>query len=243
MRSHGNGHHSDMNETLAMLGRIPGATGPSGGSGPAGPAGPTGPSGGPTGATGATGAAGPTGATGGTFAGPTGPTGATGPSVGPAGATGATGATGTTTGVLDYAMFYGISGAGGAPDYTATVAVGAPMPFPEVGPARASSGIVQTNSTTFTLVQPGTYEIDFQASVTGSGQLEVTLNGAIVASSVVGRATGTDQIIGSTIVTTALANTTLQIVNPAGNASALTITPTAGGTSAVGATLVIKRLA
>ena len=70
----------------------------------------------------------------------------------------------------------------------------------------------------------------------------LTLNGNELDYTVVGRATGTSQIIGTAIVTTTTTNSILTVRNPAGNAAALTITPSAGGTEAVSAHLVITQL-
>ena len=83
----------------------------------------------------------------------------------------------------------------------------------------------------------------FEVSVTEAGQLELTLNGAAIDYTVVGRATGTDQIVGMFIVETTTINSILTVRNPAGNAEALTITPSAGGTSPVSAHLVITQIA
>jgi hypothetical protein len=58
---------------------------------------------------------------------------------------------------------------------------------------------------------------------------------------VVGRAAGTSQIVGSTIISTH-AGDPIRIINPAGNPSALTITPLAGGTHPVSARLSFKQL-
>lgn len=56
-------------------------------------------------------------------------------------------------------------------------------------------------------------------------------------------ATGTSQIIGIAIVTTTAINSILTVRNPAENATALTITPSAGGTRSVSAHLVILQIA
>lgn len=58
---------------------------------------------------------------------------------------------------------------------------------------------------------------------------------------VVGRAAGTSQIAGMAIVTTNVINSVLNVRNPAGNATALTITPLAGGTRPVSAHPVITQ--
>ncbi len=196
---------------------------------------------GPTGATGlqgATGATGPQGATGAT--GPQGATGATGPQ-GASGATGSTGPQGVpgpAGTVLGFAEFYALMPG----DNSATVAPGTAVSFPQSGPNDGSGTIVRTGPSTFKLVTVGTYEVTFQVSVVEAGQLGLVLNNTLLPYSIVGRATGTSQLVGETLVTTTAANSTLEVQNPAGNATALTITPLAGGTQPVGASLVIKRL-
>lgn len=70
----------------------------------------------------------------------------------------------------------------------------------------------------------------------------LTLNGADLEYTVVGRATGTSQITGMAIVKTTSINSILTVRNPAGNATALTITPLTGGTRPVSAHLVITQI-
>ncbi|GCF10882.1 hypothetical protein KDI_44460 [Dictyobacter arantiisoli] len=127
------------------------------------------------------------------------------------------------------------------PDNAATVAAGADVRFPQDGP---TSGIfiARTGPSTFNLAVPGTYQVLFQVSVTEPGQLVVTLNNTELAYTVVGRATGTSQIVGLALVTTATPNSVLTVRNPSTNSTALTITPLAGGTRPVSAHLVITRL-
>ncbi len=170
-------------------------------------------------------------------AGQAGPAGATGPA-GPAGATGATGATGPAGTVLDFADFFALM----PPDNAATVAPGADVSFPQDGPINASGTITRLGLSSFNLATIGTYQVMFQVSVTEAGQLLLTLNGADLAYTVVGRATGTSQIVGITLVQTTTVNSILTVRNPAGNATALTITPLAGGTRPVSAHLVITQL-
>ena len=177
---------------------------------------------------GATGATGPTGSAGEGTPGPAGGTGA-------AGATGATGASGED--VLAASEFFALM----PPDNAATVAPGTAVDFPQDGPTDGE--IVRTGPDTFLLPEIGTYRVTFQASVAEAGQLIVALNGADVSRTVVGRATGTSQIVGSTLIETTSVNSILEIRNPAGNAAALTLTPLAGGTRPVSANLVIERLA
>lgn len=217
-----------------------GPQGPQGEPGPAGAIGPQGIAGatGPAGAAGAAGAAGPAGATGATGpAGAAGAAGATG-AAGPAGATGATGATGAAGGVLGFADFFALM----PPDNAATVAPGTDVSFPQDGPTSGTT-IARIGPSSFNLAAIGTYQVLFQVSVTEAGQLILTLNGADLAYTVVGRATGTSQIVEMAIVQTAVINSILTVRNPAGNSTALTITPLAGGTRPVSAHLVITQLA
>jgi hypothetical protein len=197
--------------------------------GPIGPQGPTGNTG-ATGLTGATGVAGPIGATG--PAGPIGPVGATG-ATGLPGPTGATGANGN----IAFADFYALM----PPDNAATVATGTNVEFPQMGPT-SSTTISQLDPSNFRLAAIGTYQVLFQVSVDEPGQLMLMLNGVPLAYTVVGRATGTSQIVGMSLVTTSTTNSTLNVQNPLGNSTALTITPLAGGTQSVAAHLVITQI-
>ena len=204
--------------------------GPPGPPGPAGPRGPMGPRGfpGPQGPAGETGPVGPQG--------PAGETGPVGPQ-GPAGEAGPAGPQGPAGGVLNYADFYALM----PPDNAATVAPGTDVSFPQDGP-NSGSDISRTGPDSFNLAQIGTYQILFEVSVDETGQLLLTLNGADLAYTVVGRATGASQIVGMAIVETTVTNSILTVRNPAGNAVALTITPLAGGTRPVSAHLVITQI-
>jgi hypothetical protein len=187
-----------------------------------GTAGPTG-STGPTGPTGATGATGPTGVDG--------STGATGVD----GVTGATGPTGANS-VTEYADFFALM----PPDNPATVPMNASVQFPQDGPA--SGGITRTSAGQFQLSEVGTYRVSWQVSVSEAGQLCLCLNGGVLPYSVVGRATGTTQIVGDVLIVTSVPYSILSVINPPGNSPALTITPIAGGTHSVSASLVITRI-
>jgi hypothetical protein len=212
-------------------------TGPKGANGKRGPAGPRGHSGarGTTGSTGRTGPQGLTGATG--AIGNPGPTGATG-AIGATGPTGATGATGPTgpRGVSAYAEFYALS----PPDNLLPVAAGANVQFPQTGPS--SGSIFRTGPDTFLLPDVGTYKVDFSVSVNEPGQLGLTLNGILLPQSVYGRATGTSEITGESLITTTVANSVVSVTNPLGNSVALTVTPIAGGTHASVASLIIEQV-
>jgi hypothetical protein len=126
------------------------------------------------------------------------------------------------------------------PDNPATVVSGGAVSFPRAG-AASGTDIVQSNATTFTLATAGIYLVTFQVSVTEAGQLVLAQNGVDLAQSVVGRATGTSQIVGTSIVT-ASAGDSLQVTNPDGEGAAISITPLAGGTNPVSAHLTILRL-
>jgi hypothetical protein len=129
-------------------------------------------------------------------------------------------------------------------DNAATVAPGTAVSFPQDGPA--SGGVVRSAGDTFFL-PGGTYEILFQVSVTEAGQLVLALNTGSglneLAPTVVGRATGTSQIVGMSILVVPAPSGTIQVRNPTGNSTALTITPVAGGTHSVSAHLTVIRLA
>ena len=259
--------YSNLNRLARAL-RNAGLVGPTGPIGLAGATGATGPAGGPVGPTGATGATGPTGPTGATglqglqgiqgvagptgatgvgVAGATGPTGATGTGV--AGATGPTGATGATGLLTTYGSFFALMPG----DNAATVGGGVAVEFPQDGPALG--GIIRlggVNPSEFVLPDIGTYLVTWQVSVAEAGQLVLALDSGSgfveLAPTVVGRATGTSQISGSTLITTTAVSSTLAVRNPTGNTPALTITPHAGTSDvptrpSVSATLTIIRIA
>ncbi|MEA2618884.1 MAG: hypothetical protein QOE72_4667 [Chloroflexota bacterium] len=194
---------------------------------------------GPIGLTGAAGARGPIGATGTTGpAGAQGPQGPMGPKgdIGPQGIQGVPGAAAPSA----YAEFYALA----PPDNAATVAPGSPVAFPNDGPG--SNTISRVDASTFDLSVVGTYRVAFSVSVSEAGQLELALDSGSGATplgyTVSGRATGTSEITGEALVTTTVADSILSVENPAGNSTALTVTPLAGGTEPVAATLIIERV-
>ncbi len=172
--------------------------------------------------------------------GPVGPRGPQGPigETGPAGPQGPVGETGPAGSVLGYADFYALM----PPDNAATVAPGTDVSFPQDGP-NSGTGITRASDSSFNLSEIGTYLVEFIVSVDEAGQLLLTLDGAELEYTVVGRATGASQIVGTAIVTTTAINSVLTVRNPMDNAAALTITPLAGGNFPVSAHLVIMQLA
>jgi len=156
---------------------------------------------------------------------------------GPVGPRGPAGPQGPSGSALNYADFYALM----PPDNAATVAPGTDVSFPQDGP-NSTAGIVRINASSFRLTDAGVYEVFFQVSADEAGQQLLTLNGQDLPYTVAGRATGTSEIVGKAIVETTAVNSILTVRNPAGNASALTITPLAGGTRPVSAHLVITQL-
>ena len=161
--------------------------------------------------------------------GPTGPAG----DVGPSGPTGASG----SSGILNFADFYALM----PPDNSASVAPGTDVSIPQDGP-NSGSEITRMGTSSFNLAQIGSYQVLFNVGVTEAGQLILSLNVEDLDYTVVGRATGTSDIVGISIITTTEVNSILTVRNPAGNSTALTITPLAGGTRPVSAHLVITQI-
>ncbi len=159
--------------------------------------------------------------------------GAQGPQGDP-GTDGAQGAPGPA-GFFEYAEFY----ARMPGDNAATVAIGADMVFPQNGPSQGS--IVRASPTAFTLASIGTYRVSFGASISEAGQLQLTLNNVGVAYGVFGRATGTGLITGEAFITTTTVNSVITVRNTS-SASALTVTPLAGGTEPVTAYLILQQV-
>jgi hypothetical protein len=226
--------------TWVLYGPKAGGTWPASGTSLVGPAGPQGAQGDPgpqgdTGATGGTGSTGPAGPPG--LTGSPGPTGATG-ATGPPGATGSTGPTGPQgpAGTTASAEYYALM----PPDNAATVGIGQAVSFPQDGPSTGSASF-RLSPSTFNLVDIGTYEVQFQVSVDEPGQLELELNGVPLFYTVVGRATGTSQIVGEALVTTTTISSVLSVDNVS-SYSALTLTPLAGGSSPVSASLIITQV-
>jgi len=219
-----------------------GARGPRGHNGVGGIQGPQG----TQGALGAQGALGDTGDTG--AAGPQGPQGHQG-SQGTQGSQGSQGLSASLTG----SMFYGLTagtGNGGATDYAATIAVKTSagtgrVPFPRNGPILGS--IVRIDGSSFTLPNIGTYEVTFKVHTTEPGQLQLELNGAAIVESTavnMNPTSGGHPIIGNVFITTTSINSTLAVINPVGNSTALTITPADGAeTQANAQSITIKQLA
>ena len=172
--------------------------------------------------------------------GPQGPQGEQGPvgETGEQGPIGLTGPQGEPGAVLNYAEFYALM----PPNNPEMVEPGEDVSFPQnaINSGMAISGISPTE---FNLAEVGIYQVLFQVPVTDTGQLVLTLNGVDLDHTVVGRGTGTSQIVGMTLVQTTEPNSVLTVRNPIGNITNLTITPNAGGLRSVAANLVIIQIA
>jgi hypothetical protein len=169
---------------------------------------------------------------------------------GPAGAPGLAGAAGAAgiqgisgipgaPGVLGFADFYALQG-GAFNDNPAPVAAGAAVNFPRDG--SISGAITRTGPSSFNLTTIGTYLVLFQVDVTAAAQLMLELNSGLIADSVVGRATGSSQITGLSLVTTTTSNSVLEVVNPPGNSTTIVVPNDDGGTQPISAHLVIIRV-
>jgi hypothetical protein len=141
----------------------------------------------------------------------------------------------STGGVLAFAEFYALMPG----DNAATIAIGSPILFPQNGPS--SGTITRLSPSEFQLSDIGTYMVSWQVSIDEPGQLALKLNGVQIPYTVVGRATGTTQITGNSLITTTSQNSTLSVIN-SGSMMALTVTPIAGGMNSVSASLVITRI-
>ena len=127
------------------------------------------------------------------------------------------------------------------PDNISTVAPGAAVEFPQDGPSSVSAPSRLTPSS-FLLSEVSTYRVAFIVPVGEAGQLLLQLNDVDLSYTVFGRAANNSQIVGEALITTTVPDSIIEVVNPAGNATALTITPLAGGTRPVAASLVIEQL-
>lgn len=156
---------------------------------------------------------------------------------GPSGPQGPRGLQGEPGGVLGFADFYALV----PPDNAAPIAIGTDVEFPRTG--AVSGGISRESDSAFVLGSEGTYLVLAQVSVTESGQLVLTLNGTELPATVVGRTGGTSQIVEIALVTTTEPDSVLTVRNPASGNTAITLTPSVGGTSPVSAHLVIVQLA
>ncbi len=127
------------------------------------------------------------------------------------------------------------------PDNAATVAPGADVEFPNDG-GSGGGAVGRVGPSSFRLEEPGSYLVMFSVSVNQPGQLVLTLDGNELLPTATGRATGTSAITGFAVVTSTAPGAVLTVRNPSGNPTALTVTPSAGGTLAASAHLTVLKL-
>jgi hypothetical protein len=141
---------------------------------------------------------------------------------------------------LNFADFFALM----PPDNAVTVAAGSPVQFPRDGPT--NSVIVRASASTFVLPAIGIYQVTFAVTVAEPGQLILALNSGAgfveLGQTVVGRAVAASQIVGTFLINTTVANSVIEVRNPAANLLPLTITPLTGGTLPVSAHLVITQI-
>ena len=133
------------------------------------------------------------------------------------------------------ARFYGMTAGTGNPtttDYAATVAVGTAVPFPRID--FTTGGIVHASPTSFTLPAAGLYKVQWIVQTDEPGQLQLVLNGSIVQfQTTVGNQNATiggHQICGNAYVAI-IVTSDISVISPAGNSTALTITPASGSST------------
>lgn len=142
-------------------------------------------------------------------------------------------------------MFYGLTagtGNAGSSDYTATVAVDAAVPFPRSGPGTTGSGIVAGGTNQFVLPETAIYRVAWQVCFTEVNQLVLKL-GATAQAHTCARSGAANQQNVNNVLVSATAGDLLSLVNPVGNAAALTVTPADGTlTHAQAPSLVISQV-
>lgn len=129
----------------------------------------------------------------------------------------------------DAAMFFGTTSGTGSTqnDYAATVAVGDAVPFPQDGPA-VGTKVSRLSATQFTINVAGLYEVSWAVGFAEASQLELRVNGAtLVVNSTATSGAGTQQNVNKVLVQFAAADV-VELVNPPGNAAALTVQPADG---------------
>jgi hypothetical protein len=118
---------------------------------------------------------------------------------------------------------------------------GGSVAFPYDGPYSRAS-IVRIDDSSFRLINAGTYQVMFQVSVVGEGQLVLALNGMELPNTVSGRFAQESQIVGMAVII-APEGAVLSVCNPADSPYAMRLRNSAGGGLPVSAHLLINKLA
>jgi hypothetical protein len=104
-----------------------------------------------------------------------------------------------------------------------------------------NGGITRASPSSFNLPTPGLYQVTFQVSVVGAGQLMLQLDGSPLPQSIVGRPSGTGQIVGTSLIETTIPNSVLEVIN-ASNTTPLIIAQGPSGTTILSSHLVITQV-
>ena len=128
-----------------------------------------------------------------------------------------------------------------------TVAIAAPFPFDSDGLfspavfAHTASPVVAT-SAPITILQAGTYRVEYSVTVAEARQIALYINGAVVSNTIYGAATGTVVTTAFAIITAA-ANDVLTLRNHLSAAALTLVTPSGGTAENVTNSILIEKLA
>lgn len=132
-------------------------------------------------------------------------------------------------------------------EVSATVAIAAPFPFDSDGAfspavfAHTASPVVAT-SAPITILQAGTYRVEYSVTVAEARQIALYLNGAVVLNTIYGAATGTVVTTAFAIITAA-ANDVLTLRNHLSAAALTLVTPSGGTAENTTNSILIEKLA
>lgn len=136
-----------------------------------------------------------------------------------------------------FADFYAVV----PPDDNVAIPAGGDIQFPEDGPMNGKC-IVRKGLSSFRLRDRGTYLVMFEVDITTIGQLVITVNDVEQNYTVFGSAVALGKITGMALIRTRSRNSIITIRNPLGAAAPLLVVPSAGGSRASTAHLVITQL-
>lgn len=146
---------------------------------------------------------------------------------------------GVCAGLCEYGYFYNL-------EVSATVAIGAAFPFDTDGPSTPgfshTASPVPAVSSPITILNAGTYKVDFSVTVAEARQIALYLNGSVVGSTIYGQATGTAVTTGVAIIEVA-AGDVLTLRNHLSAAALTLVTPSGGTENNVTNSLTILKIA
>jgi hypothetical protein len=129
---------------------------------------------------------------------------------------------------IQHAVYYGIV----PPDNSFDIEPGDSVEFPN--DYLSCSSVVRVNNKVFKLINTGIYEIKFILSITQPAQLVVSMDEGSgfqqLNHTVVGRNSGSSQLIGDVFIKVTQGNSSICISSPAQNNNPIRVTSTAGGT-------------